>query len=92
MCANKMPNLVIPYSVVTAEELTIIQPLLDHIKDCLCAGVEEDFAHFTQWLGHLAQKPDRIARSVAANNLPSCSAQREESCKDALARQPILCR
>ena len=59
MCANKMPNLRIPYAVVTAEELTIIQPLLDHIKDCLCAGVEEDFAHFMQWLGHLAQKPDR---------------------------------
>ena len=38
MCANKMPNLRIPYSAVTAEELTIIQPLLDHIKDCLCAG------------------------------------------------------
>ena len=59
MCANKMPNLRIPYTIVIAEELTIIQPLLDHIRDCLCADVEENFAHFMQWLAHLAQKPDR---------------------------------
>ncbi len=59
MCANKMPNLRIPYSAVTPKELTIIQPLLDHIKHCLCSGVEEDYRHFMQWLGHLAQKPDR---------------------------------
>ena len=48
MCANKMPNLRLPYSVVSTEEMIIIQPLLDHIKDCLCAGVEEDYRHFMQ--------------------------------------------
>ncbi len=66
--ADGIKSVVTPYawgfniwntSPTRTERLRFVQPLLDHIRDCLCAGVEGDYRHFMQWLGHLAQKPDR---------------------------------
>ena len=57
-CINAMPVLKLPHNPPSSEDLETIEPLLTHIKEALCASVQEDYEHFIAWVAHIAQKPD----------------------------------
>ena len=58
-CANAMPLLAQPVQTPTSEELLLIQPLLQHIHNCLCGSNDTYFQQFMAWTAHIAQQPDK---------------------------------
>ena len=58
LCVNAMLFLKLPHIPPSAEDLEMIEPLLTHIREALCAGIAEDYEHFIAWVAHIAQKPD----------------------------------
>jgi hypothetical protein len=58
LARNAMPYLKLPIEQPTDEEIQQIQPLLEHIKESLCGGDEDDYHVFMSWIAHVAQKPN----------------------------------
>ena len=56
---NAMPYLKLPVQKPCDEEVEQIQPLLQHIRDSLCAGDEADFREFMAWIAHVAKFPNK---------------------------------
>jgi hypothetical protein len=57
--ANLMPRYHADRLEVTEADIAIIQPLLDHMRDIMCAGNEEYFHNFLQWQALAARFPDK---------------------------------
>ncbi len=57
LCAGMMPLLKQSKRSLSEEDVQELQPILDHIKNCLCAGVEQDYTNLMAWLAHIMQGP-----------------------------------
>lgn len=57
LCANMMPLLKAERRHLTEAELAELAPVITHIKEVICAGVEEDFTNLIAWLAHVVQDP-----------------------------------
>ena len=57
LCAGMMPLLKQSRRSLSEHDVQELQPILDHIKDCLCAGNEQDYANLMAWLAHIIQDP-----------------------------------
>ena len=64
-CINAMPFLKLQHNPPSSEDLETIEPLLTHIKEALCASVQEDYQHFIAWVAHIAQKRKKCCSLVA---------------------------
>ncbi|KAL0019351.1 hypothetical protein WJX79_001213 [Trebouxia sp. C0005] len=59
-CVNAMPFLKLPHVPASSRDLEIIEPLLTHIREALCAGVVDDYEQFIAWVAHIAQNDVKI--------------------------------
>lgn len=57
--ANLMPRYHADRLELTAHDITVIQPLLDHIRIIMCAGYERYYKYFLAWLALAARFPDK---------------------------------
>jgi hypothetical protein len=57
--ANIMPRYHSDRLQLTDADIAVIQPLLDHMKNVMCAGVEEYFLYFLAWQALAARFPDQ---------------------------------
>jgi hypothetical protein len=57
--ANLLPRYHADRLDVTAADIAIIQPLLDHMRDIMCAGVDRYFRYFLAWQALAARFPDK---------------------------------
>lgn len=59
LCKGCMPLLSVPARPLNTDEQSQLQPILDHIKESLCAGNETDFSNFMAWIAHVMQHPEQ---------------------------------
>jgi len=59
LCCNAMPLLLLPYERPSDDEIEQIAPQLEHIRDSLCAGSQEDYEVFMAWVAHVAKHPNK---------------------------------
>ena len=59
LAANAMPLLNLPHLEPTTDEKQAIQPLLDHIKNSLLSGDQQDYESFMGWLAHVVKHPNK---------------------------------
>lgn len=57
--ANLMPRYHADRLSLTDADIAVIQPLLDHMRNIMCSGVEEYFLNFLAWAALAARFPDR---------------------------------
>lgn len=57
--ANLMPRYHADRLDLTEADIKVIQPLLDHMRDVMCGGVDEYFRYFLAWQALAARFPDR---------------------------------
>jgi hypothetical protein len=57
--ANLMPRYHADRLDITPADVAVIQPLLDHMRDIMCSGVERYFHYFLAWAALAARFPDR---------------------------------
>lgn len=58
LCQGMMPLLRVPPRDLSPAEVAQIQPLLDHIKNCLAAGSVSDYTNLMCWFAHVVQHPE----------------------------------
>lgn len=58
-CQGAMPFLKLADQKPAEEDMKVIEPLLQHIRDCLCAGNEQNYQYFMAWVAHIAHHPDK---------------------------------
>jgi hypothetical protein len=57
LCHGMMPLLKSERRQLSESDMAELEPILAHIRDVLCAGVEQDFKHLIAWLAHVVQDP-----------------------------------
>ncbi len=57
LCAGMMPVLKQSKRNLSEEDIQELQPILDHIKDYLCASNQQDYTNLLAWLAHIMQDP-----------------------------------
>ncbi len=72
LCAGMMPRLKQSKRSLSEEDIQELQPILDHIKDCLCAGNQQDYTNLLAWLAHIMQDPAEKTGWCPVTSHPSC--------------------
>lgn len=73
LCAGMMPLLKQSKRILSEEDIQELQPILDHIKDCLCAGNQQDYTNLLAWLAHIMQDPAEKTGWCPVSSLTSSS-------------------
>ncbi len=71
LCAGMMPLLKQSKRSLSEEDIQELQPILDHIKDCLCAGNQLDYTNLLAWLAHIMQDPAEKTGWCPVTSYPS---------------------